>query len=491
MLNNASEERRGHNTAAETIVVAIPAALKSLAEPISNLVDAAKACVERLRRDGRAIDYAAIEREVAKLTGAIETNWHRCALEAMTRDDQRIEVSGQVHTRVSEGVGTYYSRTGPIEIHRGLYRRVGERNGPTVDVLALRIGAIGGAWLPATAKAMAHELQRGTSREAELAAAQNGVLPYSRASFERVAHLIGELWLEHHADLEDSLIRGYEVPAAARSVSVSIDRTSVPMEEPRPRPPGRPRKNAPKRWVQRVFRQCYCATVTLHDSDGRALHTLRRGQMPNCDPQDLCHLLANDVVQLRERRPDLELVLLADGAPEMWKLLDENFPVGVFGERHRGLDFWHVIEKLAAAAKVLWDDGTKAKAMTRLWRKRLRKRKDAAQTILAELVASGREHVVVDGECPVHDAITYLRNNGDRMDFARALSKGLPIGSGNVEATCKTLVGLRMKRCGSRWHNDTGNHILHLRALALSDRWDDAMNLLSATQRTAVRRLAA
>ena len=61
----------------------------------------------------------------------------------------------------------------------------------------------------------------------------------------------------------------------------------------------------------------------------------------------------------------------------------------------------------------------------------------------------------------------------------------------NLEATCKTLVGLRMKRCGSRWHHDTGNQVLHLRALALSDRWDDAMAKLLATQRTAVRRRAA
>jgi hypothetical protein len=60
----------------------------------------------------------------------------------------------------------------------------------------------------------------------------------------------------------------------------------------------------------------------------------------------------------------------------------------------------------------------------------------------------------------------------------------------NVEATCKTLVGLRMKRCGSRWHRDTGNHVLHLRALAISDRWDDAMDELFAKLRTSVRRCA-
>lgn len=493
MLNPESKERRGRSSAAANIVVEVPAHLKPLVTPIENLIAAVAKRAEELGRDGRAVDYAAVERVFAEQAAAIENAAHDCTLQAVANESKRIEVHGESYTRVGEGVGTYRTMTGPIKKQRAIFRRDGERNGKTVDVISLRTGAIGDGWLPGTAQAMAYCLQLGTSREAVQSARQFCRLPYSRASFERVPHLLGELWLKHHADIEDELIQDFVIPDGAASISVSLDRASVPMEEVVPRPPGRPRKNAPKRRVVRVYHMAYCGTVTIHDKRGRALYTIRRGQMPNFDPQDLCNMLANDVLRLREKQPSLPITLLADGAPEMWNLLEANFPACVFGLVHRRIDFWHVIEKLAAAAKVMCQDVEAARAMLWRWRRLLRRCKDAAATILAELVASrrGRRKVVVDGKRPVHEAITYLQNHAERMNYAGAIKKGLPIGSGNVEATCKTLVGLRMKRCGSKWHNDTGNHVLHLRALALSDRWDDAMAKLSATQRTSVRMRAA
>ena len=441
------------------------------------------------RRGGEAIDYLAWEQEVARLTAAVECAAHECTLEALEVDAARAEIRGQSYTRVGFGKGRYYSLGGPIEIERALYRKLGVRNAPVVDAISLRAGIIGDGWLPMTARSMAHSLQRGTSREAEQAAKESGRLPYSRASFERVAHEVGTLYVKHRADIEDELMQALKLAPRACSISVSLDRASLPMEEPIKKSPGRPAKDAPK--VKRVFHMAFCGTVSVHDAEGEALYTIRFGQMPGLDPYDLCAAMSNAVYRLREKNPELKLALLADGAHEMWNLLEDHLPVEVFGKRHRLVDFYHLIEKLHPAAVAIYGPA-QAKAAVKRWKALLKRRKNAAAEILDELQKSGCEEIASSKEeQPVHSAITYLTNHAERMNYAGALSKGLPIGSGNVEATCKTLVGLRMKRPGARWKEATGEHILKLRALAISDLWDGAMTRLMRTQRTAVLGLAA
>ena len=72
------------------------------------------------------------------------------------------------------------------------------------------------------------------------------------------------------------------------------------------------------------------------------------------------------------------------------------------------------------------------------------------------------------------------------MQYAEAKAQGLPIGSGVVEAACKTLVTQRMKRSGMRWRQAGGQAILTLRGWVQSQRFDQGWRLLAQCYRANV-----
>ena len=86
----------------------------------------------------------------------------------------------------------------------------------------------------------------------------------------------------------------------------------------------------------------------------------------------------------------------------------------------------------------------------------------------------------------IGEVLRYFRRNRHRMRYADTQARHLPIGSGVVEATCKTLVTQRLKRSGMRWRRAGGQAILTLRALIQSSRFDQAWALLSETYRQEV-----
>ena len=228
------------------IVLDVPEEFMGLVDTWRGTLDTLKATLDRTG-GGKAVDYAEIERETSEQCRRSEREAHRVLLGALDIDVPTIVIGGIRYTRVGRCEGPYHSMAGSVLVERSLYRQVGTRGGQpeakVVDPVSLRTGVVGDGWLPHTARVMSHEVQKGTSREAEATAREYGSFALLALEFrERIAHLVGALAVADHQDIEDVLIDAYEIPQKARSVSVSLDRVSVPMEEPRARPAGRPRK---------------------------------------------------------------------------------------------------------------------------------------------------------------------------------------------------------------------------------------------------------
>jgi hypothetical protein len=468
------------------MLIEIPDELKSVSEAVKEMLSQV-AAAWRSTRGGRAVEYAEIERPLAKGAAAIERASHQVVRQGLEVDQPRGVSDGQVYGRVGRSEADYYTMAGPVRVTRTLYREQGQRNAKTVNAVSRRCGAGGEGWLPGTAQAMAPQLQQGTSREAETTARRLGRLPYSRSSFESVGQEVGQQYPAARTALEEVLMEEYTVPADATSVSAALDRLSVPMEEAVAAEERAAQPQARKRKVWRQFRLASCATLTLPDHKGGAVHTIRYGRMPRGEVEELGRALAIDVGTVLRKRPDLRVILLADGAPELWNLLGGSLKAETLGVPvHHLVDLWHLLEKLGSAARLLYGEA-QGSAVLQGWRLRLLNRSGSIEEILQELQGSGKAPVAVGTSRPVHEAITYLENHRARMNYAYARRRGLPVGSGKVEATCKSLVALRMKRAGARWKEQSGEHRLNLRALALSDRWEAAMALTLQPLRKAIR----
>ncbi|MBI3578443.1 MAG: ISKra4 family transposase, partial [Ignavibacteriales bacterium] len=59
------------------------------------------------------------------------------------------------------------------------------------------------------------------------------------------------------------------------------------------------------------------------------------------------------------------------------------------------------------------------------------------------------------------------------MLYAQWIKQGLFVGSGVIEAGCKTIVGQRLKLSGMRWTVKGANAIIALRCCQISGRWEE------------------
>ena len=60
----------------------------------------------------------------------------------------------------------------------------------------------------------------------------------------------------------------------------------------------------------------------------------------------------------------------------------------------------------------------------------------------------------------------------DYIDYGKALSKGLPIGSGEIESSHRHVVQKRLKIAGAWWKKENANALLDLRVNRLNGYWE-------------------
>jgi hypothetical protein len=159
-------------------------------------------------------------------------------------------------------------------------------------------------------------------------------------------------------------------------------------------------------------------------------------------------------------------VVIGDGAEWIWNLVEQHFPGAV-----QIVDLYHARQHLWELARRLHPNSeVKQKSWMKVHQKRLLD-KGKIEKLVGELrvINSANPEILKQ----IRIEADYFARNADRMRYPKFRRQHLFVGSGVIEAGCKTVIGSRLKRSGMFWTVRGANAILTLRCYHLNGRFED------------------
>lgn len=417
-------------------------------------------------------------------------------------------MDGAEYRRHSHGTALYHSLCGPIKIGRFIYRKSGVRNGPTIVPLEISSQLIERATPALAYRAALGDAQcPGRQWEQQLRASHRR--PPSRSTLERIAKKIGTVAKEKSPGILAAVRNEEPLPSDAKALSIGLDRTTIPMEEKLRyadnvtplRTRKKPYTRAVPAPVEVNYRMGYVGTVSVIGSNGDCLQTYRYGCSADTSPTDVLNEMTKDLLHLQRqhsgrKRRDLPMAIVQDGAPEMWTLV-ETAVAKAFPNTHfyKAIDRYHLAERLAESLKALKDPFLNRDLRMRDWADDLENRNSAIDKIERFILEQKERLNKLDSLSAARAEILrthlkYIKNNKHLMRYATLKKMGLPTGSGATEGACKSLIMIRAKGCGQRWHSKGVNSVITLRAMYQNGRLDSFWNNFLKQQKCNIQQAA-
>ena len=456
--------------------------------------------VDQFRREVMAtspgkLDCAELEGRAQELVNAVGLELMRAVLLRADTESPTIEIDGEQwgNRRVSEG--EYTTLFGDLKVERSTYQRAGRgRVGVPVD---LRLGIVERRYTPRATRLIAHATAVMTAEDSASFLKQTGVATVSSSTVHRMALAMAA----RHATMSEEVtarVRDADpVPVGAVAVQVALDGVMVPQDGEHCGRRGRKSDDpAEARWRSRyelgpmlgpagtdngggrMWHEASVGTLAFIDAEGYVLKTTYLARMPEPGKATLVDQLHDELMAVLEERPDLSICFASDGAQYHWKVLTGmacQLPEEATGDVYFLTDFFHVAEYLGDASKAIAGEGTpEATVMAAGWRETLKAFPDGGHRVLKSLRYHRDKLTQQARRDEVQASIDYLaaQDREERLGYAQAKERNLPIGTGITEAAAKTVVGVRMKRAGARYQEHGGQTVMLFRSAVLSQRFD-------------------
>ncbi|MGB9204449.1 MAG: ISKra4 family transposase [Terriglobales bacterium] len=292
-------------------------------------------------------------------------------------------------------------------------------------------------------------------------------LEVTTKSVERTAEAIGEdiaqreqKEMQKAIQLDLPVVLGKPIPV----LYVEMDGTGVPVVKKET--VGRQGKTDGQPAHTREVKLGCVFTQTMYDKKG----------FPIRDPDSTTYTGAIETAEEFGKRIYLEAyqrgwehaakkVVLADGAEWIWNLADLHFPGAI-----QIVDLYHARQHLWELARKLHpNDAIKQKAWMKKHQRLLDKGKIEKLVLSLRSIASTNPEVIEK----LRIEAAYFERNAQRMRYPKFRHQHLFVGSGVIEAGCKTVIGSRLKQSGMFWTVRGANAIVALRCCHLNRQFED------------------
>lgn len=427
---------------------------------------------------GNAADLVAVEQRSAQLCDAL----HAGIMGAVTQ--QALDspaVREQAHTLAREApkrlkptqprrVRVQFSRGEPVPVAATYFRQRKARTGHREKGLfpALFLLGINDHSSPAAAALMARTACALASLEEAAACLRETTgLQVDVKSLRQITRRVGQrarAALPKHLPAFDKKARG-------RSLVISVDGGRLRVR--RDKAGARTRKG--RRRFHADWREPLLLHIGLLDDKGRldrSFSPLIDGTLAGADK--LFELLRLYLPVLLSIEPE-RILLVADGAPWIWKRFVALVAAGAFGASSvvQLVDFYHAVEQLGAFAELcsFWPQARRTR-----WRNHARQllRAGKIKDLCQEMQDLCKRRPASKDIRRHHG---YFVRNRTRFAYAWARRLRLPNGSGPMESAVRRVINLRLKGPGIFWHEDSAEAMLMLRSYYKAQRWDELTKL--------------
>lgn len=387
-------------------------------------------------------DMFAMEKQISSSLNGAGIIATKEALQKFDADGSPIKIGPVKYTSKGKSCEKYETPYGPVDVDRHTY----QNSDGGVTYVPLEHGA--------------RLILNSTplfARQVSFMYASFGANMVARAFMESNGRSVSNSYIKNLVDTIGAIAEAkedgwkYELPEHdedVASAAISLDGTCMLMKED-------------------GWRVAMVGSISLYTKEGERLFSLYTGSSPEYGKEKFMAKLEREIKRIKELYPNIHYSGVADGAKENWDFLKPHVD-------SETLDFYHASEYVSDFGKILHKENEcKRESWLRESLHNLKHMSGAAENLLKEFVAFRSSVKDKKTKEEADRIITYFKNHKHQMMYSKNLENNLPIGSGVIEAACKTLIKSRMCYSGMAWKDKGATAVITLRALVLtSNRWD-------------------